>query len=140
MKYEFVEDDTIELALNIPGVPKECRTLTRIRLLEDLYISPRKTIPKGTLGGYLEFEYNLSQEGICWVDQDSMVFGDIEIHGKSFLNKSWVTGLNAKIKDTAFIDVKLLDPDTKLVSKGCYINHGDNKVMLIHDGRHYILE
>lgn len=58
-KYELVEDDTITF---------NGRTLFRIRALIDLPL-----VKPGDLGGYIESENNLSQEGTCWVYRDAMV-------------------------------------------------------------------
>ena len=37
--------------------------LHRIRALVDV----NEAVPKGTLGGFVEYEQNLSQEGSCWI-------------------------------------------------------------------------
>ena len=54
-KYEILMDkkNTIEF---------EGRTLYRIRALRDF-----NDVKKGNIGGYIESESNLSQEGDCWV-------------------------------------------------------------------------
>ena len=54
-KYEILMDkeNTIEW---------EGRTLHRIRALKDF-----RNVKKGDTGGYVENEYNLSQEGDCWI-------------------------------------------------------------------------
>ena len=46
--------------------------LTRIRALVDI---PRYGVTKGLLGGFIESERNLSQEGCCWIDKEAKVFG-----------------------------------------------------------------
>jgi hypothetical protein len=53
-KYEFTGETKI-----VGGV-----TLKRIRALIDF---PFPSIRAGTLGGWLEYEHNLSHEGNCWV-------------------------------------------------------------------------
>ena len=36
-------------------------------------------IKAGDLGGWIESESNLSQDGDCWVDDDSMVYGNAKV-------------------------------------------------------------
>lgn len=73
-KYELT-DETIE----VYGT-----ALHRIKALKDF-----GNVKKGELGGYVESERNLSQEGNCWV------YGDAEVCGNA-----WVCG-NAKVYDNA---------------------------------------
>ena len=61
-KYELTEE-TIETNEGI--------TLYRIKALKDF-----NYVYKGDLGGFIESEENLSQEGNCWVYDDSIVFGN----------------------------------------------------------------
>lgn len=61
-KYELVKENT--------KVLEDGTVLYQIRVLRD-GIYPRV----GDLGGYIESEENLSQEGRCWVDASSMVYG-----------------------------------------------------------------
>ena len=46
--------------------------LRRIRALRDI---PRCGVKEGDLGGWVESEGNLTQEGDCWVSDDAQVFG-----------------------------------------------------------------
>ena len=48
-----------------------CRILRRIRALKDF-----GDVKKGDLGGWVESEDNLSQEGDCWVFGNALVFGN----------------------------------------------------------------
>lgn len=54
----------------------EGRTLYRIRALKDFGY-----IKAGDLGGWVESEYNLSQEDNCWVCDDAKVYGDTVVNG-----------------------------------------------------------
>jgi bifunctional N-acetylglucosamine-1-phosphate-uridyltransferase/glucosamine-1-phosphate-acetyltransferase GlmU-like protein len=75
MKYEFVKDDTI-----MYGGTK----LTRIRALRRTRLASRalgEFLKKGELGGYIQKESNLSQEGKCWVFPGSFVIGDAQVLG-----------------------------------------------------------
>lgn len=79
MKYELVKENTIS---------KGNTTLYQIRALEDI-----DCIKKGDLGGYVESEYNLSQEGTCWVDNTSSVYGNAIVCENAFIgDKSVIAG------------------------------------------------
>ena len=46
----------------------------------------------GELGGWVESEKNLSQEGTCWIDTDSKVLSDAEVNCNAIImNGSVVT-------------------------------------------------
>ena len=63
-----------------------CRTLYRIQALRDF-----GNVKEGDIGGYIESEKNLSQEGNAWVSGNAWVYGD-----------AWVYG-NARVSDDADI-------------------------------------
>ena len=67
-KYELT-DETIDVS----GT-----TLHRIKALKDF-----GNVKKGELGGYVESERNLSQEGNCWVCGNAKVCGDAEVCGNA---------------------------------------------------------
>ena len=88
--------------------------LKRIRALKDF-----SNIKEGDLGGYIQFEKNLSQKGDCWVSEDAQVSenakvsedakvsGNAEVNGKAWVNGSakvygnaWVSG-NAEVSENA---------------------------------------
>lgn len=50
--------------------------LRRIRALRDI---PRCGVKEGDLGGWVESEGNLTQEGDCWVSDDAQVFGNARV-------------------------------------------------------------
>lgn len=52
------------------------KTLYQIELLKDCVIGK-----KGDLGGYVESEDNLSQEGNAWVGGNAKVFGNGIVYG-----------------------------------------------------------
>ena len=66
--------------------------LHRIRALRDI---PRFGVKAGELGGFVEEENNLSQDGKAWVFGNAEVFGDAKVSGKA-----WVYG-NAKVYGNA---------------------------------------
>lgn len=74
-------------------------TLYRIEALKDL-----RYVKKGDLGGWVEKEDNLSQEGNCWVFNEACVYdnakvcGDAQVYGKA---EVWG---NSKVLDDAEVD------------------------------------
>ena len=81
-KYELT-DETIDVS----GT-----TLHRIKALKDF-----GNVKKGELGGYVESERNLSQEGNCWVCGNAKVCGDAELCGDAKVcGNAWVFG-NAEV-------------------------------------------
>jgi hypothetical protein len=62
------------------------RTLHQIKALSDF-----GDVKAGDLGGWIEKESNLAQEGNCWVSGNAQVFGNAQIS-----DDAWVSG-NAQI-------------------------------------------
>ena len=81
MKYEILKDEFIEF---------NDRKLYRIKALKDF-----RDVKKGTVGGYIESEQNLSQEGDAWVSGDARVSGNARVSGDA-----WVSG-NAQVSGDA---------------------------------------
>ena len=50
--------------------------LRRIRALRDI---PRCGVKEGDLGGWVESEGNLTQEGDCWVSDTALIYGDARV-------------------------------------------------------------
>lgn len=69
-KYRLT-DETIEL---------NGKTFYRIQALKDF-----SNVKKGSLGGYIESERNLSQEGDCWIYGNAIISGDNEIVGDTMV-------------------------------------------------------
>ena len=64
--------------------------LHRIRALRDI---PRFGVKAGELGGFVEGENNLSQDGDAWVSGDAEVSGDAWVFGKAKVyGNAWVSG------------------------------------------------
>lgn len=93
-KYEFSEE-TLEIDDHI---------LHRIVALKDF-----SDVKKGDLGGFVEKESNLAQEGNCWIYNDAavyngaVVYGDARICDKSRIFDYAIVRNSARIKDSAEI-------------------------------------
>lgn len=80
MKYEMLEVCDV---LDLHG---ECfDNVRQIRALKDI---PCHNVKVGDLGGYIENETNLSQEGDCWIDAGCVVSGPIKVLGSSYVTMS----------------------------------------------------
>ena len=87
MKYEILKDEFIEF---------DDRKLYRIKALKDF-----RDVRKGTVGGYIEYEQNLSQQGNAWIYDDAQVYGDARVSGNAWVcGSAWVSG-NARVSDDA---------------------------------------
>lgn len=61
------------------------RTLYRIRAVKDFELCDGTIIHAGELGGWIEKEYNLSQEGSAWVSGKAQVFGKARVFGDALV-------------------------------------------------------
>ena len=66
-------------------------------------------VKRGDIGGWIEKEENLSQEGLCWVSGDAQVygdawvFGDAEVYGDAWVfGNAWVSG-DARVSGNAWV-------------------------------------
>ena len=104
-KYELT-DETIDVS----GT-----TLHRIKALKDF-----GNVKKGELGGYVESERNLSQEGNCWVCGNAKVCGDAEVCGNArvYGDADYITikGLGSKYRNTTIFRTK----ENIAVKCGCF--------------------
>ena len=110
-KYELT-DETIDVS----GT-----TLHRIKALKDF-----GNVKKGELGGYVESERNLSQEGNCWVCGNAKVYGNAWVYGNAevcgnarvYGDADYITikGLGSKYRNTTIFRTK----ENIAVKCGCF--------------------
>ena len=86
-KYELTEE-TIKINKN--------KTLYRIKALRDF-----GDVKAGDLGGYVESEKNLSQEGDCWIYDKAKVFGSAVVYNKAEVYDSAEVFGSAEVFDSA---------------------------------------
>ena len=87
------------------------RKIYRIIAIKDF-----NNVKKGDIGGYVESEYNLSHEDICWIYGDAVVFGDAGVsddalvYGNALVYDNAVVYGNARVfgdagvSDDAYIE------------------------------------
>ena len=88
-KYELLKDDYIKFI----GVK-----LYRIRALKNF-----KGILKGTIGGYIKKEENLSQKDNCWVFENAKVFGNARVFEYAEVRGCARVFGNAKVFENAVV-------------------------------------
>ena len=74
------------------------KTLYRIQALKDFDF-----IHKGEVGGFVESEKNLWQEGNCWIYDNAMVFDDARVTGDADVSDNAVVCGNSLIAGLAFV-------------------------------------
>lgn len=106
-KYKLLSDDTVTVN-NV--------TLRRIRALKDF-----GTIKKGTLGGYIESDNNLSHSGTAWIHDTAKVFGnalvtdDAHVHGNVIIKDKALVENDAFVTDNAIIQDHASVSDSAIV-------------------------
>lgn len=95
-KYEIVKDNFKE----VNGVK-----VYRIRALKDFQndLLRNKKIKKGDLGGYIESEKNLSQEGNCWIADNAIVCDNATIKDNSVILDNATVSKYAAISENTTI-------------------------------------
>lgn len=83
MKYEILKDEFIEF---------DGRKLYRIKALKDFH-----NVKKGKVGGYIESEQNLSQEGDAWVSGNAQVYGNAWVYGNARVYGNAQVSGNARV-------------------------------------------
>ena len=98
-KYVMVEEDKIDVECVCGGHKTTVHTLFRIKATRDF-----GNVHSGDLGGYIEKEENLSHDGLCWVGDEAMVYGDA------------IVGMDAKVFDYSRIYGNAVIYDSATVS------------------------
>ena len=92
-KYELT-DNTIEY---------DEKTLYQIKALKDF-----GNVKAGDLGGYVEKEDNLSQEGNCWIFDNAKVYENAKVYGNAKIYENATVGGEAKVYGNAEVFGKAL--------------------------------
>ena len=109
------------------------RTLFRIEALESF-----ENVKKGELGGYVENQDNLSQDGDAWVCGNARVYGDAEVYGDA--DYLLIGPIGSRKDFTTFFKTK--DNDI-YVRCGCFrgnIEEFTNKVEQTHKDNYFAKE
>lgn len=82
----------------------------------------RSVIPKGELGGWIESERNLSQEGNCWISSGSKVWDNALITGNAYVGCGNRIKGNVIIKDNAKCHNSLIE-DNAIIANNSVIKN-----------------
>ena len=121
-KYELTEE-TMEY---------DGHTLHRIKALKSFRTLKNDywgyTINKGDLGGWVESEKNLSQEGNCWIRDNSKVYGEAKITDDRVINESEIhNGVTAGGRGVI----------NRSKISGCILIYSGSNVVIISDSEIY---
>lgn len=98
-KYEVLTDYT--RMVKEPGA-ESARMLHHIRALRD-FSANGYDVKAGELGGLVESEANLSQEGGCWITRGAAAFGNAKVTGDALLHGECMVYDNARVGEQADI-------------------------------------
>ena len=99
MKYELTPN-----TITIKG-----KTLYRIRALKDFSQSykgqsrPQNIVRAGDLGGYIESEKNLSQDGNAWVSDNARIYEDGFVSGNAWIRQNAKVYGSARVYGSALV-------------------------------------
>lgn len=92
MKYTILTEESMEHL--------STTTLLRIQSLVDI---PKHGVKAGDKGGWIECASNLSQEGACWVSDESKVYGGARIAGDVLVKDSSIISEETEIQGETII-------------------------------------
>ena len=124
MKYELLKNNFIEY---------KGRKLYRIRALKSF-----SDIKYGDIGGYVENEKNLSQNGNCWIYNNAKVYDNGRVFDNAIIKNNAEVFDNASVLDNAIIQDNAICYDNSVVYSNTVCGT-DTKVYghgLIYEGTH----
>jgi len=109
-------------------------TVYRIAALVDIFNERGELIAcAGEVGGFVESERNLSQEGGCWIYFDAMVYGEAqvlndaqvigyaEVFGRAIINNKAVISGEATVHGGAFVGESVVVTDEAIITGSAVI-------------------
>ena len=114
LKYRLT-DDTKRIGKHI---------LHRIQALREVPLRScmaTAAVKKGDLGGWIESEDNLSQEGSCWITDEAMAYGNGKVTGDAYICEHAKVYGNANVNRDAFISGSASVSDYALVTDGAIV-------------------
>jgi NDP-sugar pyrophosphorylase family protein len=82
---------------------KNKKTIGEITLYQIEALKDFSDIKKGYLGGWIEKESNLSQQGDCWVTGDAIVSGNAWVSGSAWVCDNAIVSGNAWVSGSAWV-------------------------------------
>ena len=118
MKYMTIPTD-IEVEARNP----ETGRYAKVQLLRVVATETFSDVKAGTLGGLIQDESNLSQEGDCWIYDEAMVYDGAVVEGNAQVRNSAIVRDNSKVDGEAqVLDSAIIEKDSDVTdnAKVCY--------------------
>ncbi|KMT21496.1 hypothetical protein [Clostridium cylindrosporum] len=125
----------------------------RIKALQSFITETGIEVNSGDLGGFIECENNLSQEGLSWIHNDSVVYklgrvdGNCEVFDNSVVSErallvnNVILRGNTEVRGVSQIENTVVDGEVIIMGisnlKGEYIGNGDNVIKISGKSRVY---
>lgn len=90
--------------------------LHRIKALKKIDIIESPTVKNGELGGWVENENNLSQEGNCWIYKDAIVMENARLEGTANVYDNAIVKGNSKIYGVVSIGDNVMIEGDSIIS------------------------
>ncbi len=72
--------------------------------IKSLIFIPSYSIAPNDLGGYVEGEHNLSQDGDCWIDVDATVYGNIKVIDDAYVGSNTILYRDITLNGRMYLD------------------------------------
>lgn len=106
---------------------KDGKTFYKIKALKPFsfyYQNKFHIVKKGEEGGWVSSENNLSQEGKCWIDKESIVADNARVENNALIFDSRICG-NVTVKDFAIIKNNSFLSQNVLIEKSAIVDKSD---------------
>jgi len=90
--------------------------VSQVRALKDFETATGVKVRKGALGGWVESEKNLSQEGDCWIDTVLAVLGDASIRDSVYLVNSTIAD-ESMLSGQIYVESSSITGNSKISGK-----------------------
>ena len=97
----------------------KCVILTRVVALRDID-TPKGIVKKGTLGGYVVSNHNLSQDGECWIGENSRAYGQAKVSENALLTSEAIISDDVNIMGFAIIDDQSIIKENATITGNCH--------------------
>ena len=103
------------------------RNFYRIKALKDFQLITGEMVKKGDLGGLVDGEHNLSQEGNCWIGYNTVVYDNSIVSGNAVMQDNSIVCGNSIVSGNAVMKDNSWAYDNSTVSGNAVMQ--DNSVV-----------
>lgn len=94
---------------------KLCKVIDSIQFYRIVALTDFSDVKEGEVGGFVQFEKNLSQYGTCWIYDNARVYGNAIVFGNAKIYDSVEVFGNAMVHDNATVMDKVIICDSATV-------------------------